>query len=67
MNLVELYEQTPVEQHSQIKVVGDRVFVVLPDGSVSEYLKSSQDELTLISADKTTQKLLDKIARKLGV
>lgn len=67
MNLIELYKQTPIEQHSQIKVVGDRVFVVLPDGSVSEYLKGNEDELTLISADKTTHKLLDKIAKKLGI
>jgi len=67
MNLIEVCGQTLVEQHSQIKVVGDKVFVVSPDGSVFEYLRDSQDELTLISADRTTQKLLDKIAKKLGV
>ena len=32
MNLVELYKQTPVERHADIKVVGDRVFVKDEDG-----------------------------------
>lgn len=66
MNLKELYAKIPVEQHSQIKVAGDRVFVVTLDGSVTEYLNEG-GELILLSDDRPTQKLLDRIAKKLGV
>lgn len=66
MTLEELYQQTPVSQHSQIKVSGDRVFVVGSDG-VQEYLLRSGGELELARSDKEVRQVLQAIKAKLGV
>ena len=51
MNLIELYEQTPMERHKDIIVRGDRVYVKTPEGT-DEYLLQSDGELQLISSSK---------------
>jgi len=66
MNLVELYQQTPVERHQNIKVVGDRVFVKDIDGNVDEYLLDSQGELWLTRSDKKLKADIAAIKNKLG-
>lgn len=67
MNLVELYEQTPVERHKDIKVVGDRVLVKDVDGSVDEYLISESEELWLVRSDREQKQDLKAIKSKLGI
>ena len=53
MNLVELYKQTPVEKHKDIKVIGNRVFVKDTEEDVQEFLISEVGELWLIHSEKT--------------
>jgi len=68
MNLVELYEQTPVQRHGDIKVVGDRVFVKDIDGSVDEYSIDAigeQAELWLVRSDQKQNQELTAIKEKL--
>jgi hypothetical protein len=69
MNLVELYEQTPVEKHKDIKVVGNRVFVKDDDGSVDEYLSDAlgEQELWLIRSDKELKQSLARIEAGLSI
>jgi hypothetical protein len=43
MNLTELYEQTPVERHSEIVISGYRLFF-----GGEEYIVDSEGELKLI-------------------
>jgi len=62
MNLTELYGQTPVEQHGDIVVSGDRVFF---DGK--EYIRNSDDELKLIRSDKERDADIKAIKAKLGI
>ena len=55
MNLIELYEKTPVERHKDIKVAGGKVFVKNIDGNVDEYLITPTEdgqELWLVRSDK---------------
>lgn len=66
MNLVELYEQTPVERHQDIKVVGDSVFIKDADGDVVEYLLDSQGELWLVRSDKKLKGDVAAIKNKVG-
>lgn len=51
MNLVELYEQTPMERHKDIIVHRDRVYMRTPEGT-DEYLLQSDGQLQLISSSK---------------
>jgi len=67
MNLVELYEQTPVNRHENIRVVGDRVLVRDVDGSVDEYLISGDGELWLVRSDREQKQDLKAIKSKLGI
>ena len=67
MNLVELYQQTPVERHRDIKVVGDRVFVKDTEGSVDEYLISEDEELWLIHSERKERQDIQAIKSKLGI
>lgn len=62
MNIVELYEQTPVERHSEIVISGDRLFL---DGD--EYIIEANEELKLIRSNKQLDQKLAQIATKLGV
>ena len=63
MNLIELYKQTPVERHKDIKVAGDKVLVKDIDGNVDEYLitpTEDGEELWLVRSDK---ELIKKVKR----
>ena len=66
MNLVELYEQTPVQRHKDINVVGDRVLVRDADGDVSEYLVVEDGELWLARSDKKLKTDIKAIKDKVG-
>ena len=66
MNLVELYQQVPVERHQDIKVVGDRVLVKDADGNVDEYL-ISDEELWLVHSDGEQKQDIKAIKSKLGI
>ena len=66
MNLIQLYEQLPVERHKDIKVAGDRVLVRDADGNVAEYL-ISDDELWLVRCDKEQKEDIKAIKAKLGI
>jgi len=66
MNIVELYEQTPVDKHGDIKVLGDKVFVRDADGNVTEYLILEDDELWLVRSDKALKTDVKAIKDKLG-
>ena len=48
MNLVQLYESTPVQEHANIRVCGDRVFVKDSQGGVEEYLLGDDGDLWLV-------------------
>lgn len=52
MNLTELYDQTPVDEHPNIVVTGNRVFVMTIEGT-EEYARADDDELVLARSDKT--------------
>lgn len=68
MNLIELYEKTPVERHRDIKVVEDRVLVKGIDGNVDEYLISGEEqELWLIRSDREQKQDIRAIKSKLGI
>jgi len=46
VTLVELYEQTPVEEQGNILVVGNQVYIIDGDGDANlEYLIGANDEL----------------------
>ncbi len=66
MNLVELYQQTPIERHKDIKVVGARV-LVKDAGDVTEYLISEGEELWLVRCDKEQKEDIKAIKAKLGI
>lgn len=66
MKLVELYKQTPVERHDDIKVVGDRIFVKDAAGDVDEYL-ISDGELWLANSNKELKQDIKAIKTKLGI
>lgn len=61
MNLIELYEQTPVERHSEIIVSGDRLFF-----DDEEYFIQPDGELKLIRSNKSLEEGLAGIKGKLG-
>ena len=48
MNLTELYQKTPREKHTNIRVAGNRVYVRKDDGSVEEYLVEGDRGLWLL-------------------
>lgn len=62
MNIVELYEKTPVERHQEIIVSGDRLFF---DGE--EYIILGDEELKLVHSHKELEQKVDQIREKLGV
>ena len=67
MNLVELYRQTPVKRHKDIKIIGDRVLVRDTGGNVTEYLSSEGEELWLVRSDKEQRRDIKAIKTKLGI
>ncbi len=70
MNLVELYRQTSVERHQNIRVLGDRVFVKNADGSSDEYLitdSGMEEALWLIRSDKELRQDVKAMKSKLGI
>ena len=62
MNLVELYQQIPVERHQEIVISGDRLFFENED-----YVIGSDGELRLVHSTKGIEQRLDQIRTKLGV
>lgn len=66
MNLEQLYKQTPVARHKDIKVVGDRVLVKDRDGDVTEYLILDDGELWLVRSDKEVKRDVKAIKDKIG-
>ena len=53
MTLVELYANTPVEQHGNIVVTDDKVYVQTPEGA-DEYARLHYDGLALVRSDAST-------------
>ncbi len=64
---LELYEQTPVKRHGDIKVVGDKILVKDANGDVTEYLISEGDELWLVRSDREQKQDIKAIKSKLGI
>ena len=62
MNLVELYEQTPVERHHEILVSSDRLYF-----ENQEYVLDAEGELKLIRSQKGLEQHLPQIRTKLGI
>lgn len=62
MNIVELYEQIPLERHQEIIVSGDRLFF-----DSEEYIIEGDGELKLVHSDKELLNKVDQIRTKLGV
>ena len=67
MNLVELYQQIPPEQHCNIKIIGERVLVRHDGASIDEYLVDTEGELWLVYSGSQQQKDKQAIKQKLGV
>lgn len=65
MNIVELYEQTPVDRHGGIVVTADRVFVDTPTGK-EEYVLKPSGELTLVRSESQVLEVLERIRTRLG-
>ena len=58
MNLIELYEKTPVEKHDSIKVIGD---TLLYDSGTEIYQAYIDQDGELIPANQSTKTALAKI------
>lgn len=67
MTLVELYAQTPVEQHANIRVAGERVYVKNHDGSLDEYLLNGNGELVLLRSDRWLRDSLSRLESKFSL
>ena len=68
MNLIELYDQTPVDRHKDIKVIGDKVLVKDTEGNVDEYLISGEEEeLWLVRSDREQKRDIKAIKNKRGI
>ena len=67
MNLAELYAQTPVARHKDVKIVGDRVLVKDAEGNVDEYLVSDNEELWFVRSDREQKQDIRAIKTKLGI
>ena len=67
MNLVELYQQTPVEEHQNIKVAGDRVVVIDTGGNIAEYILLEDGELLLVRSEKEQKQDIKAIKSKLDI
>ena len=52
-SLTELYAATPVEEHQNIVVAGDRVYVRTPEGT-EEYVLLPGGEIELVRSDRAT-------------
>lgn len=66
MKLKELYDQTPVARHGDIRVIGGQVFVRDAGGDTAEYLLTADGELWLVRSDKKLKADVDAIRQKLG-
>lgn len=62
MNIVELYDKTPVERHHEIVVSGGRLFF---EGE--EYVIEGDGNLRLVHSHKAIEASLDQMKSKLGV
>ncbi len=66
MNIVELYQETPVEGHGKIRAVGNRVLVTSNDGT-DEYLMDTSGDLCLVHSDRDLRQDIAAIKEKLGI
>ena len=66
MNLIDLYSQTPVERHGDIRVSGDRVMARGSDGNMDEYI-IFEGELWLARSDREQKQDIKAIKSKLGI
>ena len=66
MNLADLYSETPVKRHKDIKVAGDKVYVRDADGDNTEYLILDDGELWLTRSDKKLKSDVEAIKNKLA-
>lgn len=63
MNIVELYEQTPVERHHEIVVSGNSLFF-----DNEEYIiEGEESELRLVRSDKELLQKVSQITTKLDI
>ncbi len=67
MNLTDLYDNTPVNRHSYIRVFDDIVFVRDDDGNITEYRILDDGELWLTHSDTEQNQSLKSIKSKLGI
>ncbi len=67
MKLVELYQQTPVEKHSGIRVIDNKAYFRDTDGSLTEYLILENGELWLVNSDQKLKADIAAIKQKVGV
>ena len=68
MNLVDLFTQTPIERHKNIKVRGDQVYIIDNDGVANlEYLFDIDGQLLPVYSDKKLGASIDAIKKKLGI
>ena len=68
MNLVDLFTQTPIERHKNIKVRGDQVYIIDDDGVANlEYLFDIDGELLPVYSGKKLKADVSAIKKKLGI
>ena len=67
MNIIELYEQTPVERHKDIIADGNRILVSDEEGDITEYLLDGVGELWLVRSDKKLRADIAAIKSKLDI
>ena len=67
MNLAELYQKTPAERHSDIKVTHDRVLVKTEGSGVDEYILDADGELWLMRSGQDERQDILAIKAKLGI
>ncbi len=67
MNLVELYQTTPVEKHADIRVSDGRVVVRGENGAMTEYAIDGNGELFPLATDADIRADLAATKEKLGI
>ena len=65
MNLTELYSQIPADEHKNILISGDRVYVTNAEGT-EEYLLRNDEVMSLIRSDRDIRKGLESIKTRLS-
>jgi len=66
MKLIELYDQTPVERHHQIKVFGNTAYVYQEDGSLDVYIVACDGDLELLCSDRAMWQALNSMEARIA-